>query len=74
MPVCPILLCVDGFDGGTVVPVAWQDSYADAVRGHGGMIEVLQYPKDDHFTLPQSSIADAQAWLAARFAAGPHSP
>ena len=74
VPVCPILLCVDGFDGGTVVPVAWQDSYADAVRGHGGMIEVLQYPKDDHFTLPQSSIADAQAWLAARFAACPHTP
>lgn len=67
-PVCPVLLCVDGFDGGTVVPVAWQEAYAQAVRSHGGAIEVRQFPKDDHFSLPQSCIADAQAWLATRFA------
>lgn len=68
-PVCPVLMCVDGFDQGTVVPVPWQYEYADSVTSLGGSIEVRDYPDDDHFSLPQSCVGDARAWLAGRFAA-----
>lgn len=64
-PRCPILLQVDGFDGGTVIPVAWQTGYADAVASLGGSIETRTYPDCDHFELPARSIDDARAWLAA---------
>lgn len=63
-PRCPILLCVDAFDGGTVVPVPWQTAYAAAVTGLGGQIETRVYPDDDHFSLPDSCVDDARAWLA----------
>lgn len=62
-PVCPVLMCQDSFDGGTVVPVAWQQAYADAVTKLGGTVNVRDYPKDDHFSLPQSCSGDALAWL-----------
>lgn len=65
-PMCQVLMCVDGFDGGTVVPVDWQVAYADAVTALGGEIATKTYPNDDHFSLPFSCIADAKAWLTAR--------
>ena len=48
-PIAPVLVCVDSFDGGTVIPVAWQTGYVDAVKGFGGAVEVRDYPHDDHF-------------------------
>lgn len=65
-PVAPVLVCIDSFDGGTVVPVPWQTAYADGVKAFGGSADVREYPKDDHFSLPQSCIADAIAWLTPR--------
>jgi hypothetical protein len=65
-PLCPILMCVDGFNGGAVVPVAWQDAYAQIVAGLGASIERLEFPHDDHFSLPGAAAPQAQAWLATR--------
>lgn len=62
-PNCPVLMCVDSFDGGTVVPVAWQRAYASAATALGADVEVREYPKDDHFSLPQSCVNDARDWL-----------
>ena len=62
-PVAPVLVCTDSFDGGTTVPMIWQTAYVDAAKALGGTIEVRDYPHDDHFSLPQSCVADAQAWL-----------
>ena len=62
-PVAPVLVCIDTFDNGTVVPVAWQTAYVDAARKLGGTVETRDYPKDDHFSLPQSCVGDARAWL-----------
>ena len=62
-PVCPVLMCVDAFDGGTVVPVEWQTDYAKAVESFGGTITTKTYPNDDHFSLPASCVDDARAWL-----------
>ncbi|HPX36367.1 MAG TPA: lipase family protein [Mycobacterium sp.] len=62
-PVAPVLVCIDTFDGGTVIPVAWQTGYVDAVQKLGGNVETLQYEHDDHFSLPQSCVGDARAWL-----------
>ncbi len=64
-PVAPILLCIDSFDGGTVVPVEWQNGYAHRVTALGGSVEIRDYPRDDHFSLPQSCVADARTWLTA---------
>lgn len=63
-PCAPILMCVDEFDGGTVVPVVWQTAYQEAVEALGGSVEVRRYPHDDHFSLPASCVTDALAWLA----------
>ena len=63
-PVCPILMCVDAFDGGTVVAVDWQTAYADAVTKLGGSVTTKTYPNDDHFSLPTSCVGDAHAWLS----------
>lgn len=63
-PIAPVLVCIDGFGGGIVTPVPWQNSYVDAVKGFGGSVEVLEYPHDDHFSLPQSCIDEARGWLA----------
>lgn len=65
-PVCPVFMCVDGLDGGTVVPVAWQNAYADAVKKFGGDITIKEYPNDDHFSLPYSCVGDARSWLNER--------
>jgi pimeloyl-ACP methyl ester carboxylesterase len=62
-PVAPVLVCIDTFDNGTVVPVSWQTAYVKAVKEFGGTIETREYPKDDHFSLPASCIGDARAWL-----------
>jgi len=62
-PVAPVLVCIDTFHNGSVVPVSWQTGYVDAIRALGGTIEVREYPNDDHFSLPQSCVADARAWL-----------
>jgi len=43
--------------------VAWQTAYASAVKTLGGTVDVRDYPHDDHFSLPDSCIADALAWL-----------
>lgn len=66
-PVAPVLLCIDAFQGGTVVPVAWQQAYANAVKRLGGSVEIREYPHDDHFSLPASSAGDARTWLNHRF-------
>jgi len=66
-PVAPVLMCMDTFDGGTVVPVSWQEAYAEKVKELGGSIEVKEYPKDDHFSLPNSCAPDARAWLNGLF-------
>ena len=66
-PVAPVLLCVDTFDGGTVVPVSWQQAYAEKVKELGGTIEIKEYPKDDHFSLPNHCASDARAWLNGLF-------
>lgn len=64
-PVCPVLVCIDGFKGGTVQPVAWQTAYADKVKELGGSVEIKGYPNDDHFSLPQRCVTDARKWLNA---------
>jgi cephalosporin-C deacetylase-like acetyl esterase len=62
-PIAPILMCMDTFDGGTAMPVPLQQAYADRVKKLGGSIEIKKYPKDDHFSLPNSCAPDARAWL-----------
>lgn len=66
-PVAPVLMCMDTFDGGTTVPVAWQTGYAEKVKKLGGSIETKEYPKDDHFSLPNSCAPDAREWLNGLF-------
>jgi hypothetical protein len=65
-PVAPILVCIDGFAGGTAVPVVWQRGYIEAVKQLGGTIEVREYPNDDHFSLPQACVGEGIAWLKPR--------
>jgi hypothetical protein len=62
-PRCPVLMCVDGFKGGTVIPVSWQQQYAKQVTALGGDISTKTYPDDDHFSLPVSCAKDALQWL-----------
>ena len=62
-PVCPVLVCMDTFDGGTVVPVKWQTDYVETVRSLGGDVSTKEYPNDDHFSLPTSCVADATSWM-----------
>jgi pimeloyl-ACP methyl ester carboxylesterase len=62
-PVCPVLVCIDTFDGGTVVPVSWQQGYIQAAQALGGTVESREYPHDDHFALPASCVHDARDWL-----------
>lgn len=66
-PQCPILVLVDSQGGGTVCPVSWQTGYAEAATALGGNVTIKDYPNDDHFSLPQSSIDDARAWLNGLF-------
>jgi len=62
-PVCPVLVCLDTFDGGTVVPVPLQQGYVKAAQALGGSVETREYPHDDHFALPASCVNDARDWL-----------
>lgn len=62
-PIAPVLVCIDAFDDGTVVPVLWQTAYVDAAKKLGGTVQTRDYPKDDHFSLPRSCVGDARAWL-----------
>jgi pimeloyl-ACP methyl ester carboxylesterase len=66
-PSCPVHVLVDGFDGGTVIPVSWQQSYADAAIALGGDVTVTTFPDDDHFSLPASSVGTAREWLTGLF-------
>ncbi|MBM5825625.1 MAG: hypothetical protein FJ054_09760 [Cyanobacteria bacterium M_surface_10_m2_119] len=66
-PVAPVLLCMDLFDGGTVIPVTWQTAYAAKVQQLGGSIKTLEYPNDDHFSLPDSCTPAARQWLNGLF-------
>ena len=58
-----MLVCIDRFDNGTVIPVSWQTGYVAAVNALGGTVDVRNYPNDDHFSLPASCVGDARAWL-----------
>ena len=62
-PVCPVLVCIDNFDGGTVVPVSWQQGYIQDIQALGGTIESHEYPHDDHFSLPAACVDRARDWL-----------
>lgn len=66
-PVAPVLLCMDTFDGGTAVPVAWQTDYVERVRQLGGTVDIKKYPNDDHFSLPNNCAPDARQWLNGLF-------
>jgi len=59
----PILMCVDSFDGGTVIPVAWQKSYAETVTALGAQVETVEFPEDDHFSVTTSSVDRVHAWI-----------
>lgn len=67
-PICPVFMCSDTFDGGTVVPVPFQQAYMAGIQALGGTISVKEYPHDDHFSLPTSCVGDATAWMAQQFA------
>ncbi|MBS0263331.1 MAG: hypothetical protein JSS02_15420 [Planctomycetes bacterium] len=62
-PRCPLLMCVDSFAGGAVIPVAWQQGYAQAVQALGGTIETVDFPHDDHFSLPFAARDTVADWL-----------
>jgi hypothetical protein len=66
-PVVPILICMDTFKGGLTVPDVWQTNYAKLVEELGGKVEFKEYPKDDHFSLPNSCAPDARQWLNGLF-------
>lgn len=69
-PRCPILVCMDTFDGGTTVPVAWQEAYVADARAHGGDVTVLEYPSADHFSLCAEAIGDVFSWVESQFQQG----
>jgi pimeloyl-ACP methyl ester carboxylesterase len=62
-PICPVLVCMDTFDGGTVVPVPLQQAYVNAARALGGDVKTHEYPHDDHFSLPAGCVHEARDWL-----------
>lgn len=66
-PVCPVRVYIDTQNGGSVIPVSWQTGYVAAITALGGTVESIDYPNDDHFSLPQSCIADAKDWLEKLF-------
>jgi pimeloyl-ACP methyl ester carboxylesterase len=67
-PVCPVLVLIDRQDPNGPCPVPWQLGYIEAIKALGGDISSSDYPNDDHFSLPQSSVGEARAWLTAKFA------
>lgn len=62
-PRCPLLMCVDSFENGTVIPVAWQEDYAKVVKDLGAKIETKRFPNDDHFSLPFSAREVVADWM-----------
>jgi len=62
-PICPVLVCIDTFDGGTVVLFTWQQKYVADAQALGGKVETREYPHDDHFALPAACIHEARDWL-----------
>lgn len=66
-PIAPVLVLSDEQDPNGPCPITWQRGYVDAVKALGGDVTVKSYPDDDHFSLPQSSIADAEEWLTTKF-------
>lgn len=65
-PVCPVLVQIDAqYDG--PCPRNWQDAYIETVTAFGGDVSFTAYDNDDHFSLPQSAIGEAHAWLTAKF-------
>lgn len=65
-PRCEVLVCMDDFEGGGVVPLSWQEKYCDMIKDSGGTVETRMYPNDDHFSLPESSVADVMEWVQTR--------
>jgi predicted esterase len=53
--------------GGTVIPVAQQQAYIDAVTKLGAQVEVKQYPDDDHFSLPTNAVPYFLKWVGQRY-------
>jgi hypothetical protein len=70
-PVCPVLVCMDTFDGGTVIPVLAQQGYVTAASALGGIVETHEYPQDDHFSLPASCVRRARDWLTSHLPTNP---
>ena len=64
-PICPVHVMIDGFAGGSVIPVSWQQGYIDAAEALGGDITSTMYADDDHFSLPASCVAATREWLTA---------
>ena len=62
-PRCPLLMCVDSFERGTVIPVEWQYAYSKAVQALGARIEIQDFPNDDHFSLPFSAQDVVADWI-----------
>jgi len=65
---CPIFVTIDSQHDGSVVPVDAQQQYINDAKALGSDVSSKDYPNDDHFSLPQSCIEDARAWLGAQFA------
>ena len=65
-PVCPVHVMIDGYAGGSVIPVEWQQGYIDAISALGAEVTSTMYPDDDHFSLPASCVSETRAWLTAR--------
>ena len=63
---CPVLVCIDEFAQGTVVPVSWQEAYAKAADDLGGSVEIRRYPNADHFSVSSEAIDDVLAWVRAQ--------
>jgi pimeloyl-ACP methyl ester carboxylesterase len=64
---CPVWVAIDAQHDGSVVPVSWQEQYIADAQALGSDVTSKQYPNDDHFSLPQSCVDDARAWLAQCF-------
>jgi len=64
-PRCAVLVCIDEFGHGTVMPVSWQEAYAKAVGDLGGTVEIRRYPGADHFSVSTDAIDDVLAWVVA---------
>jgi pimeloyl-ACP methyl ester carboxylesterase len=69
-PKCEVLVCMDGFRNGSVVPIAWQERYVAMVEQFGATVTVKRYDHDDHFSLPGACVDDAINWFIESQATG----